>query len=97
MELSFTARAGHEYGAGRTRGQYYKTLAIVRCKEVDFASELKEQKGEPIWLNGSARELLITSHVIELRSQPRQPPRGRDGERKAADARSHRDAEAAPR
>ena len=61
MELSF-------YGTDKTRGQYYKTLAIVRRKGDDFASELKEQKGRAIWLTGSARELLITSHVIELRS-----------------------------
>jgi len=40
----------------------------VRRKRDDFASELKEQKGRAIWLTGSARELLITSHVIELRS-----------------------------
>jgi len=70
----------------------------VRRKRDDFASELKEQKkGRAIWLTGSARELLITSHVIELRSQPRRPRRGRDAERKAADARCHQDVEAAPR
>jgi len=69
----------------------------VRRKGDDFASELKEEKGRAIWLPGSARELLITSHVIELRSQARRSRRGRDAERKAADARCHQDVEAAPR
>jgi len=39
----------------------------VRRKGDDFASELKEEKGRAIWLPGSARELLITSHVIGAR------------------------------
>ena len=69
MELSFTARTRHE-------GNSKKIWLLCVAKRPISHPNSRSKKGRAIWLTGSARELLITSHVIELRSDAERPRRG---------------------
>ena len=70
------------YGIRHGQDESHSTKIWLLCVASGTISHpsSKSKKGRAIWLTGSARELLITSHVIELRSQPRQTRRGRNVE-----------------
>jgi hypothetical protein len=68
MELSFTARTRHEGNS--------KKIWLLCVAKGTISHPSSKRKACAIWLTGSARELLITSHVMELRCHAERPRRG---------------------